>query len=44
VRLRFRGEGVEVVLTLAKFIALSTNARRLWVSLQQELARRACHD
>jgi hypothetical protein len=36
VRLGFRGEGVEVVLTLAEFAALSTDVRRLWEYLRRE--------
>ncbi len=42
-RLRFRSEGVEVVLTLAEFAALSGDVRRLWEYLRREQARRPHH-
>jgi hypothetical protein len=43
VRLRFPGEGVEVVLTLAELAALAADVRRLWEYLLREQARRS-HD
>jgi hypothetical protein len=39
VRLRFPGQGVEVVLTLAELAALATAVRRLWEYLLREQAR-----
>jgi hypothetical protein len=40
VRLRFRREGVEAVLTLAELAALWADMRRLWAYRRREQARR----